>query len=137
MTTEQKPLTVKEMRQKEAQEKSEALRKACEALAVERYTKDQVVLWSNTHGGLFYLPLLDENEQIEKLAILKPINRHTLSYASTKMEDEGLYAFLEVVMRECWLGGDQEIIDDDVYFLPAAGKLNKMIEGKKAAFVKR
>jgi len=48
-----------------------------------------------------------------------------------------LYVFLEACMRECWVEGDICIMDDDEYFIPAAMKFNKILEGKKASFLKR
>jgi hypothetical protein len=74
---------------------------------------------------------------IEALALMKPITRHILSYASTKITDEGLYAFLEAAMNECFVEGDRCIIDDDEYFIPAANSFNKILEGKKASLLKR
>lgn len=136
--TETKPLTVKEIRKREAEEKATKLREQCEAYAKERFTEKTIVEASNKYGGLFYLPILSEDETtIEKFAVFTPINRHVLSYASTKLADGGMYVFIEQVMRDTFLFGDMEIIDDDAYFLSAAEVINKIIDAKKAAFVKR
>lgn len=129
--------SVKAIREREEAEKAAKLRQQCEALATERYGAEQVVKWSNANKGLFYLPILDAEENIEKLAIMRPITRQILSYASTKIQDDGLYAFLEAAMRECFIEGDEEIIEDDEYFIPAANQFNKIIEGKKANLLKR
>lgn len=132
-----KGASLREIREREKKEKDASLREKCAQLANERYGEDVVKKWSNTNKGLFFLPLLDEEENIDKLAVLKPIDRHILSFASTKISDEGLYLFLEACMRECWIDGDREILDDDEYFIPAANSLNKLIEGKKAVLLKR
>jgi len=129
--------TLKEMREAEKQRMDAQLKAACEKLAIERYGEDQVKQWSNKHKGLWYLPVVDEDNNIEVMAIMRPIDRHILSFASTKIEDEGLYIFLEACMRECWVEGDSCILDDDEYFIPCAMKFNKILEGKKAAFIKR
>ncbi|GGH78148.1 hypothetical protein HNQ91_003939 [Filimonas zeae] len=129
--------SLKEIRERERKEKDSSLREKCALLANERYGEDAVKKWSNANKGLFFLPLLDEEENIDKLAVLKPIDRHILSFASTKISDEGLYLFLEACMRECWIEGDKEILEDDEYFIPAANSLNKLIEGKKAVLLKR
>ena len=96
-----------------------------------------MVAWSNQNKGLWYLPIVDYNGNIEKCLILRPITRHILSYASTKIEDEGLYTFLEAAMRECMIEGDSEILDDDEYFIPAAMQFNDIMKGKKAMLLKR
>jgi hypothetical protein len=130
--------TIKEIKERERKEEETQLREKCQALAYERYGEEQVVKWSNQNKGLWYLPVMDESgDNIEAIALMKPINRHILSYASTKISDEGLYAFLEQCMRECFIAGDDFIIDDDEYFIPAAMKFNAILEGKKAALLKR
>jgi hypothetical protein len=128
---------IKQMREKEKQVKDDAIKVKCEALAKERYGEEKVVSWSNTNKGLFYLPIMNDNDEIEKLGVLKPIDRNILSFASTKINDAGLYAFLEACMRECWIDGDTCILDEDEYFIPAANTFNKILEGKKAALLKR
>lgn len=129
---------IKEIKDRDRKDQETQLRHQCQEMAYERYGEEQVIKWSNQNKGLWYLPVLDESgENIEALALMKPINRHILSYASTKLSDEGLYAFLEQCMRECFIAGDEFIIDDDEYFIPAAMKFNSILEGKKAALLKR
>lgn len=125
------------MREKEKQAKEQEIKVRCEALAKERYGDKQVIEWSNQYKGLFYMPILNDDDEIEKLGVLKPIDRNILSFASTKINDAGLYAFLEACMRECWIKGDECILDEDEYFIPAANTFNKILEGKKASLVKR
>jgi hypothetical protein len=139
ITTEaKKGASIKEIRKRDTERKEKELREKCEALAVERFTKVQMGKWSNENKGLWFLPVMDETgENIEALAIMRPITRSILSYASTKIEEEGLYEFLEAAMRECFIEGDKKILDEDDYFIPAAGKFNKILEGKKAALLKR
>jgi hypothetical protein len=137
-TDKQGKSTLKEMRERERLEKELALKAQCEALAIERHGEKTIKQWSNQNKGLWYLPVMDESEEkIDKMVIFKPIDRSILSYASTKIEDEGLYTFLEQCMRECYVAGDMEIIDEEEYFIPAAMKFNKILEGKKAALLKR
>ncbi|OQP45891.1 hypothetical protein A4H97_32130 [Niastella yeongjuensis] len=130
--------SIKEIRERERKEQETKLRQQCQELAYERFGEEQVIKWGNQYKGLWYLPVMDESdENIEVIALMKPINRHILSYASTKISDEGLYAFLEQCMRECFIAGDNSILDDDDYFIPAAMKFNAILEGKKAALLKR
>lgn len=131
--------SVKEILQRERKEKEQALHAKCVALSNERFTEEKMKAWSVANQGLWFLPVLDgeTGENIEALAIMKPITRSILSYASTKIAEEGLYEFLEAAMRECFIAGDESILDDDVYFIPAANSFNKIIEGKKAALIKR
>ena len=132
--------SLKEIRERERNEKEAAIKTMCETIAIERIGgHDQLLKLSNKHQGIWYLPIMADDGSIEKLAILKPIDRHILSFASTKMEDEGLYIFLEAAMRQCFHQdiSDMDILDDDKYFLPASGQFNKLIDGKKAFMLKR
>ncbi len=141
--------SLKAMKDREKAEKEIEIRKLCEALSIEKFTEETIKQWSNKHKGLWYLPVIKEDGTIEALAIMKPIDRHILSYASTKIEDEGLYTFLEQCMREVFVAAvepngtavekadESVIITDDEYFIPAAMKFNKIMENKKVAFLKR
>lgn len=129
--------SIKEIKAQEARQQEEALKEKCQALADKTYGADQVVKWSNENKGLWFLAIEDQEGGIEAMAVMKPITRQILSYASTKITDDGLYAFLEVCMRDCWVAGDEKIMDEDEYFIPAAMQFNKILEGKKAALVKR
>ncbi len=137
ITDNKKGHGIKEMRAREKKEKEKDLHDKCEKWAEERLGKQELAALSNRHKGLWYLPIQDDDGNIEKCLILQPINRHILSYASTKISEEGLYIFLEAVMRECAVDGDMEIIEDDDYFIPAAMVLDDMLKGKKASLLKR
>lgn len=136
-TETKKGESVKQIRERERKQKEQELHDKCVKLSNERFTEEQMKKWSNEHKGLWFLPILDEDGEIEALAIMKPITRSILSYASMKIQDEGLYEFLEAAMRECYVEGDNKILDEDDYFIPAAQQFNKMLEGKKAALLKR
>jgi|ERR1035437_1388648 hypothetical protein len=136
---ETKGRSVKEIRTRERKEKEDKEREACTAYADERFGKEELKQLSSKNKGIWFLPIWEDQESltIEKFAVMKPVDRNILSYASTKMTDEGLYAFLESAMRECFLLGDKEILDEDEYFIPASTSFNKIMEGKKASLLKR
>lgn len=138
-TNEKKYDSIKEIRERERLEKEAKIKEQCEAIAQERYGPQAMAGWSNEHKGLWFLPIMNAEDQdkVEFLLVLKPINRGILSYATTKIADEGLYSFLEQCMRECKVAGDDCVLDDDEFFLPAANKFNAIIEGRKAAMIKR
>lgn len=132
--------SLKEIKDREKAEKEATVRELCEALAATRAgTPDALIAISNKHKGLWYLPALTDDGQIDKLLVMKPIDRNILSFASTKISDEGLYAFLEAAMRECMIAelSDKEMMEDDEYFISAANSFNKIMEGKKTMLVKR
>jgi hypothetical protein len=128
--------SLKEIKAQEADAKDAVLKDRCEQLSIERFGAEKLAAWRKENGGIWFLPITDAADNIEKIGVLKPINRHILSYASTKLQDDGLYSFLEQCMRDCWLDGDTELLDDDEYFIPASMQFNKILEGKKATFLK-
>lgn len=132
-----KGASIKEIRKREKEAKDGELHIKCEARAVEKFTKEQMAKWSNENKGLWFLPILEEDGSIKYMVIMRPITRAILSYASTKIEEEGLYEFLEAAMRECYVAGDKEILDDDEYFIPASQQFNKILKGYEAALLKR
>lgn len=132
--------SLKAIRERERIENETVLKAKCEEYAIKKIgDAEKVKQLSNKHKGLWYLPVLDDEENVEKMLILKPIDRNILSFASTKLTDDGLYSFLESAMRECTIAefSDMEIIEDDDYFIPAANSFNKILEGKKTALLKR
>ena len=128
--------SLKEMRERKRLEEEAVQLAQAEAAAVEKYGAEKVAEWRKQYGAVWFMTFLADGGKIEKLAVFRPIDRQVLSFAASKMEDDGLYGFLEQGMRECWLDGDEEILEDDNYFIPAAQKFNKIIEGKQVAFLK-
>lgn len=131
------PKTLATINKEKKLKQEQELREKCRALANERYGEDTLNQFSNKHKGLLFLPLLDDEGEIDKLAVLRSVTRADLSYASTKVEEDGLYGMLGAILEECWLLGDEEIKSNDEYFIPACNTLNKVVDGKKAHLLKR
>ncbi|TCI93677.1 hypothetical protein [Tenacibaculum sp. M341] len=92
-------------------------------------TQEQINNWKQQHGDVFEISV-DEAK-----GYLKKPDRKTLSYAMTNAQTNPL-GFAEVIMENCWLGGDEEIKVNDGYFLAAAGQIDKLIEIKEAELKK-
>lgn len=65
-------------------------------------------------------------------AYLKPPSRKVLGMA-TAIGKGDPFKFGEIIMKNCWLGGDERIIDDDDYFLAANAVLGDLIRIKSAS----
>ena len=133
-------LSMKALREKDRLEKEAALKQLCEARAIELLgSENELKLLSNANKGLWYLPICDSTDEntIEVMAIMKPIDMAILSYASTKVEDEGIMEYFRACLVACFLKGDEAILNDDNYTIPACFKIQKIIEGKKAYLLKR
>jgi len=88
-------------------------------------TKEQIQEWKKKHGKVFKISC------DSKVCYLKPPSRKTLGYASVAGKDDPL-KFNEVILRDCWLGGDEEIRTDDVLFLSVGSQLANIIQTKEA-----
>lgn len=97
------------------------------------YTKEQLEGWKRKYGenNIFEVTVED------KKAVLRKPTRKDLSFA-TAGSGQGTDAmkFSEVLMRQCWVDGDREILEDDDYFLGAVPVLQALAEVKKAEIKK-
>ncbi len=97
------------------------------------YTEDQIRKWKEKHGedGVFEVTVGD------KRAVLHKPSRKDISYA-TAGSGQGTDAmkFSEILMRQCWVDGDSEILDNDDYFLGAVPVLQAVTEVRKAEIKK-
>ena len=91
-------------------------------------TPEQIAEWKAQHGEFFGITVED------KICYLKKPDRKTLSFASQVGADP--MKFNEVILKNCWLGGDEEIMTDDSLFLAVSSKLDQVVEFKKAELVK-
>lgn len=92
-------------------------------------TQEQINEWKLQHESVFCIEIED------KKAYLKNPDRKTLSFASSAATTNPL-KFNEIMLKGCWLGGDEEIQTNDSLFLAASSKLAEIIEVKEATLVK-
>jgi hypothetical protein len=92
-------------------------------------TKEQIDGWKAKHGDIFRIQVED------KACYLKKPGRKTLGYASLAGKENPL-KFNEILLNDCWLGGDETIKTDDTLFLSVSAKLSELIELKEAELEK-
>ncbi len=85
--------------------------------------------WKAKYGDVFRIDIDG------KTCYLKHPSRKALGYASIAGKNDPL-KFNEVILNDCWLGGDEEIKTDDALFLGVAAKIGELIELKEATLVK-
>lgn len=96
---------------------------------MKKATKEQIQEWKEKHGDVFMLEVED------KTAYLKKPDRKILSFAMTKMQSNPL-GFAEVILNQCFLGGDEEVKTNDDYFLGASSQLEGLMQVKTAELKK-
>lgn len=87
--------------------------------------KKQIEEWKAKHGRVFCVTVGD------KACYLKKPSRKALGYATVAGKDNPL-KFNEVILKDCWLGGDEEIQTNDDLFLGVSAQLPNLIEAKEA-----
>lgn len=92
-------------------------------------TKEQIQEWKQQYKDIFVISVED------KKVYLRTPDRKTLSYASTLATKDPL-RFNEVILENCWLGGDEEIKTNDSLFLAVSSKLPDLIQIKEATLEK-
>lgn len=92
-------------------------------------TPEQIAAWKEQHGELFAIRAGGH------VCYLHKPSRRAISYASVAGKSDPL-KFNETLLRECWVGGSEEIRRNDELFLAASGVLAELIEVKEAELEK-
>ncbi|MCD8041442.1 MAG: hypothetical protein LUH10_00100 [Tannerellaceae bacterium] len=102
-------------------------------MAKERLTgqaaDSQIQEWKEQYGDVFCIKTEGH------VCYLRKPNRRAISYATVAGKTDPL-KFNETLMRECWLGGSEEVRTNDDMFMAACGVLDKIIELKQAELEK-
>ncbi|MCZ2393054.1 MAG: hypothetical protein LC105_04245 [Chitinophagales bacterium] len=96
---------------------------------MEKLSQEEINQLKAKHGALHLLEVED------KWAILKNPSRKTLSYASSVASKDPI-KFGEILLKDCMVAGDDEIQNEDAYFLAASAKVAELIKVKEATLVK-
>lgn len=92
-------------------------------------TPEQVEAWKKKHGDVFCVTVAG------KTAYLKRPDRKTLGAAAVIGKNDPM-KYNEIMLRNCWLAGDEEIKTDDALFLGVSAKLGELIDIKEAELKK-
>lgn len=66
----------------------------------------------------------------DKTGYVRKPTREEMKFAMTLATQNDPLGMVEEILKSCWLGGDQELIDDDDYFYGAAMQLQELVEIK-------
>ncbi|MCQ2313271.1 MAG: hypothetical protein MJZ84_07495 [Paludibacteraceae bacterium] len=98
------------------------------------FTKEQISKWKAEYGQLYKITVKDDANG-NKSCVLKQPSRQILGAASQAGKDNPI-KFNEVILNNCWLGGDEEIKTNDMLFISASQKIGDIIEIKEAELEK-
>jgi len=92
-------------------------------------TPEQIAMWKNLHCDVFTLTVGN------KIAYLKRPDRKTMQAADALGSADGI-KYHEVILENCWLGGDTEIKTNDSYFLQTISTLDEIVNYGRAVLKK-
>ncbi len=92
-------------------------------------TQEQINAWKAQHGDMY------EVEVDGHYCYLKKPSRKALGYASVAGKSNPI-KFNEILLNDCWVGGDEAIKTEDDLFLAVSGQLAELISVKEAALAK-
>jgi len=84
-------------------------------------TPEQIAGWKNLHGDVFTVEVGD------RIGYLKRPDRATMAAATSIGEKEPM-RFSEILLENCWLGGDEAIKREDRYFLAVLPQLDILVD---------
>lgn len=107
---------------------------ASKSVVVERFGAEKIAQWKSEYGKrpLSVITVAD------KVAVLRPITATELSQYSMMVASPGggLDTASRYLLEELWIDGDNEIRDDEEYFMGAMLQLQNTIELKKSSFTR-
>jgi hypothetical protein len=89
----------------------------------------QISMWKNLHRDVF------EVKASDKVGYFKRPDRNTIKAATAISAQDGHKAN-EIVLENCWLGGDPEIKTNDLYYMEVAPIIPKLFDFGKAEIKK-
>lgn len=92
------------------------------------FEQTQIDQWKAKHGEVFEITVED------KSCLIRRPTRQEFSFVSGIQDPIRLS---ETLLKQLWLAGDPEILEDDAYFLPAISHLDEVLRQKEASVKKR
>jgi len=90
---------------------------------------EQVAMWKNAYRDVF------EVKASGKVCYLKRPDRRTLQAADAVGSSDPM-RYNEILLDNCWLGGDSEIKTNDLYFLETVPVLAELVDFGRAEIKK-
>lgn len=95
----------------------------------QKATAEQIAEWKEKYRDIYEITVDG------RVCYLRKPNRRELSYASMAGKSDPM-KFNEVILAQCWLGGDEEIKTEDDLFLGVSAQVAQIVEVKEAELKK-
>lgn len=96
---------------------------------MKKATKEQINHWKAIHKEIFEVTVEDA------VCYLKKPDRATISAAMSVGQTDPM-KYNEILMENCWVGGDEIVKTDNDYFFAAIEQMGALFEEKKATLKK-
>ena len=96
---------------------------------IEKTTEEKIAEWKNKYGDVFQVEVGGKN------CFLHKPDRKTLSAAAVIGANDPL-KYNEILLKNCWIEGDEEIKTNDELFLGVSGKLGEIVKVAEASIKK-
>ena len=95
-----------------------------------KITEEQIQEWKGKYGEIYELEIEDKKGYVRKPTRVEM--RH--AYAVAMAGNGSLNPFMlgETLLKDCWLGGDTEIMEEDGYYIGAVHKMVDLYNIKQA-----
>lgn len=109
------------------------MEKASKSVSV---TQEQIDQWKEKHTHVWAITVADvERELPEKTGYFRKPTRQELGSAMSAGKSNNI-RMAEVLMKNIFLGGDRELIDNDDYFFGAVDKIEPLVEAPQSSIKK-
>ena len=99
---------------------------------METIKKEQISKWKEAHEEVFEISVTHPDKG-KKAAYFRSANRQEFSLYLTKADKIDA---AEVLARNCLLGGDRALLDEDSYFISAASQFIQLLSLKESSIKK-
>lgn len=100
-----------------------------EALLSGKVTATQLEQWKALYGKVWEVVVED------KVAYFKKASRATMRAALSFLEKDRI-KYMEIIIENCWIGGDEAMKSEDEYFYGLMGVVPELAEAKNAEIKK-
>jgi hypothetical protein len=102
---------------------------------MERATQEQITGWKAQYGEIFEVELEKDADSEPTYAYFRKPARHTVANVMRKMAGQDLVDANQVLINDCFVGGD-EVVKTDVQLMLGAGSALQVLITPAAASLK-
>ena len=96
---------------------------------MDEVTNAQIAAWKKKHSDLYEISIEG------KKAYFRSPDRNTMSYMISQGQQNPMAA-TEILAKNCFVGGDKALLDEDKYFFAVMQQLGKLMQVKDASLKK-